>query len=113
MGGDFSQEQKNFIRDRGLANCISYLGKPDQDTLIKIYNAADCLLAPSTYEGFGLTILEAMRLIHLHMGLAVEPAGAVGVAALMAHKDRWRGKSIATVLCGGNMTPQQLKEWFC
>ena len=60
-----------------------------------------------------LTILEAMRLIHLHLGLAVEPAGAVGVAALMAHKDRWRGKSIATVLCGGNMTPQQLKEWFC
>ncbi|MEL7407582.1 MAG: glycosyltransferase, partial [Cyanobacteria bacterium J06558_2] len=28
--------------------------------LIKFYNAADVLVAPSLYEGFGLTILEAM-----------------------------------------------------
>ena len=60
VGADFNSEQKHFISDRGLDGCISYLGKPDEDTLIKIYNAADCLLAPSTYEGFGLTILEAM-----------------------------------------------------
>ncbi|MGK7899366.1 MAG: glycosyltransferase family 4 protein [Xenococcus sp. (in: cyanobacteria)] len=60
VGGDFSHEQKNFICDRGLDGYISYLGQPDENTLIDIYNAADCLLAPSTYEGFGLTILEAM-----------------------------------------------------
>ena len=60
VGSDFNQEQKKFIGDRGLDGCITYLGQPDADTLIKIYNAADCLLAPSTYEGFGLTILEAM-----------------------------------------------------
>lgn len=59
------------------------------------------------------TIVEAMRLIHLHLGLAIEPAGAVGVAALLANKDRWRGKRIATVLCGSNMTPKQLTKWFC
>ena len=59
------------------------------------------------------TIIEAMRLIHQHLGLAVEPAGAAGVAALLEDKARWRGKNIATVLCGSNMTPAQMKEWFC
>ncbi len=58
-------------------------------------------------------ILKAMRLIHLHLGLAIEPAGAAGLAALLANKDRWRGKRIGTVLCGSNMTPEQLKKWFC
>lgn len=58
------------------------------------------------------TIIKAMRLIHQHLGLAVEPAGAVGVAALLADKKRWRGKCVASVLCGNNMTPAQLKDWF-
>ncbi|PMB00055.1 glycosyl transferase group 1, partial [Fischerella thermalis CCMEE 5328] len=43
-----------------LTSCIKYLGKPDKNTLRQIYNAADILLAPSIYEGFGITILEAM-----------------------------------------------------
>ena len=60
VGADFNTEQKYFINNQGLDNDISYLGQPEEDTLIKIYNAGDCLLAPSTYEGFGLTILEAM-----------------------------------------------------
>ncbi|MEM8501868.1 MAG: glycosyltransferase family 1 protein [Cyanobacteria bacterium P01_D01_bin.1] len=59
-GADFTSEQKTFIASSGLAGCVRYLGKPDQSALIKIYNAAHVLIAPSTYEGFGLTILEAM-----------------------------------------------------
>lgn len=39
---------------------MTYLGKPDKCTLVQIYNAADILLSPSLYEGFGMTILEAM-----------------------------------------------------
>ncbi|MEL7332540.1 MAG: glycosyltransferase family 1 protein [Cyanobacteria bacterium J06560_2] len=59
-GADFSAEQTAFIEKNGIADKTRYLGKPDQETLIKIYNAADVLIAPSTYEGFGLTVLEAM-----------------------------------------------------
>jgi glycosyltransferase involved in cell wall biosynthesis len=39
---------------------IFNLGNPDKARLVQIYNAADVLLAPSLYEGFGLTIVEAM-----------------------------------------------------
>ena len=59
-GDDFTNDQKKFISDHELDDCISYLGKPSKKTLIQIYNAADLLVAPSTYEGFGITVLEAM-----------------------------------------------------
>ena len=45
---------------------IRYFGQPSLETLITIYNSADVLVSPSLYEGFGLTILEAMA-----CGLAV------------------------------------------
>jgi glycosyltransferase involved in cell wall biosynthesis len=60
IGDDFTLEQKQFIRDRALDKHITFLGKPDREALIRFYNAADVMLAPSLYEGFGLTILEAM-----------------------------------------------------
>jgi glycosyltransferase involved in cell wall biosynthesis len=59
-GEDFTEEQKLFIQNHHLGDCISYIGKPDKPSLVRIYNAADILLSPSLYEGFGLTILEAM-----------------------------------------------------
>ena len=60
IGDDFTIEQKQFIRDRTIDKHITFLGKPEREALIRFYNAADVLLAPSLYEGFGFTILEAM-----------------------------------------------------
>jgi len=59
-GDDFTADQKAFIRVHGLEKNITYLGKPKQEQLLQLYNAADILIAPSLYEGFGLTVLEAM-----------------------------------------------------
>ncbi len=60
VSADFTEEQKAFIRDRNLASCVSYLGKPTLPELVQLYGAADILVAPSLHEGFGLTLLEAM-----------------------------------------------------
>ena len=60
VGDDFIPEQKQFIKDNALEPYISFVGKPNLEGLIRFYNAADLLLAPSLYEGFGLTILETM-----------------------------------------------------
>jgi len=38
----------------------------------------------------------------------VEGAGAAGLAAIMANKDKFAGKSIGVVLCGGNIDPRLL-----
>lgn len=59
-----------------------------------------------------LTILEAMRLAHRHLGLVLEPSGAVGIAALLDNRQRFAGKRVATILCGSNLTLEQMKEWL-
>ncbi|MDF1506145.1 pyridoxal-phosphate dependent enzyme [Roseisolibacter sp. H3M3-2] len=57
-------------------------------------------------------VVEAMRLVHRHLGLVVEPAGAVGVAAALARPELVRGALAATPLCGGNLTPEQIDRWL-
>jgi threonine dehydratase len=57
------------------------------------------------------TILQAMRLVHQHLGLVLEPSGAVGIAALLAHP-QFKGQRVATILCGGNLTEEQMKAWL-
>jgi threonine dehydratase len=40
----------------------------------------------------------------------VEGAGGVGLAALMKHGDRFKGRSVGLILCGGNIEPLVLAE---
>lgn len=58
------------------------------------------------------TILNAMKLLHVHAGLVSEPSGAVGLAAIIENNQAFSGKTVATIICGGNVTEQQLKQWF-
>ena len=57
-------------------------------------------------------IIEAMRLLFAHTGLLIEPAGAAGIAMLLAHRNTFAGQQVATVLCGGNLTESQIREWI-
>ncbi len=57
-------------------------------------------------------IVAAMRLLLLHTGIAVEPAGAAGIAALRAFGLRFRGKRVLSVLCGSNLTEAQMSRWL-
>nr|WP_297352384.1 pyridoxal-phosphate dependent enzyme [uncultured Caldimonas sp.] len=58
------------------------------------------------------TVVEAMRTLFRHAGVLVEPAGAVGVATLLAGRARWQGARVATVLCGSNLTAEQIERWL-
>ncbi len=60
VSADFNDEQKAFIHSQQIEPYIRYLGNPDNATLVRLYSAADILVAPSLHEGFGLTLLEAM-----------------------------------------------------
>jgi threonine dehydratase len=57
-------------------------------------------------------MIAAMKLAHRHVGLVLEPSGAAGIAALLSHSERFRGRTVATVLCGGNLAPEQVKAWL-
>lgn len=58
------------------------------------------------------SILRAMRFCHEHFGLVVEPAGAAGVGAALEHAGCVQGKTIATVLCGGSLTREQITRYL-
>jgi threonine dehydratase len=58
------------------------------------------------------TMLRAMRLAHRHLGLVLEPSGAAGIAALLTYPGRFAGRTVAVVLCGGNLTPEQMATWL-
>ncbi|MEN9869037.1 MAG: hypothetical protein RLZZ171_20 [Cyanobacteriota bacterium] len=60
VGGDLYPEQEQYIAANNLGEHITLVSNPEPQTLINFYNAADVLVAPSLYEGFGLTVLEAM-----------------------------------------------------
>lgn len=57
-------------------------------------------------------MIEAIGLVHRHLGLVVEPSGVAAVSALMQHRDRFAGQRVATILCGGNLTPEQMSDWL-
>jgi threonine dehydratase len=56
-------------------------------------------------------IERAMRVTFEHAGLVVEPAGVVGIAALLDHP-ALRTSRAATVLCGSNLTAEQVARWL-
>jgi threonine dehydratase len=51
-------------------------------------------------------ILAAMRLLKERRGWEVEGSAGVALAAFLRLRDEYRGRSIAVVLCGGNVTPE-------
>ena len=59
-----------------------------------------------------VAMMEGLRLAHRHLGLVLEPSGAAGLAAMLSHAERFRGRTVATVLCGGNVTAEQMERWL-
>ena len=53
-------------------------------------------------------IVAAMELIWTRTKLVVEPSGAVGVAAVLAHRSRFAGRRVVVVLTGGNVDVRNL-----
>jgi threonine dehydratase len=58
------------------------------------------------------TMIAAMRLAHHELGLVLEPSGAVGLAALLAHGEQFRSKRVGVVLTGGNLTADHARLWL-
>ncbi|MDP2894011.1 MAG: glycosyltransferase family 1 protein, partial [Sulfurimonas sp.] len=58
-GKEFDDSEKMMMRD--IQNRVFYFNNVGGDRLNVLYNNALCLLYPSSYEGFGIPIAEAMR----------------------------------------------------
>jgi glycosyltransferase involved in cell wall biosynthesis len=56
----FTPKVREAARKSGYADRIHFTGFVTDPDLLELYNACDCFVFPSFYEGFGLPILEAM-----------------------------------------------------
>ncbi|TYK51342.1 threonine ammonia-lyase [Actinomadura decatromicini] len=57
------------------------------------------------------SIIEGMRLLLDHAGLVVEPSAALGVAAVLEDRDRFAGRHVAAIVCGGNVDMDAYRQW--
>ena len=53
-------ETRALIGQLHLSDHVRWIDSPNDEDLVVLYNAAAVLVLPSYYEGFGLTVLEAM-----------------------------------------------------
>jgi glycosyltransferase involved in cell wall biosynthesis len=56
----FAPQVREAARKSRVADRILFTGFVEDDDLLRLYNACDCFVFPSFYEGFGIPILEAM-----------------------------------------------------
>ena len=57
-------------------------------------------------------IIAAMKLLFHKAGIVTEPSGAAGVAAILSRPEHFRGRRVATIICGGNITDRQVQTWL-
>ncbi len=58
-----------------------------------------------------VSIIAGMRLLLEHAGLVVEPAAALGIAAIIEDRDRFAGRHVATIVCGSNVDLDAYRQW--
>ena len=58
--GWLSNIYSQIIEDLGIEKDVKFLGYVEGDDLNKLFDGADLFVMPSLYEGFGVTVLEAM-----------------------------------------------------
>jgi threonine dehydratase len=83
------------------------VGTPFEEAVTDLTDLIDdVLLVPDS------SLIAAMKLAHKDLGVVLEPAGAAGLAAVLDHREQFRGRLVATVLTGGNVSPASMQEWF-
>lgn len=58
------------------------------------------------------SIVAGMRMLLEHAGLVAEPSAALGVAAVLEDRDRFAGRHVVTVICGGNVDVDAYRRWI-
>ena len=90
VGGDkqFVPAEQMLIAEKGLEGCVRHLRRLTDEELALAYNTALAFVYPSTYEGFGLPLLEAMACgVPVIASSAASIPEVAGDAALFFHPD--------------------------
>ncbi len=89
-GGELTQAEKNILENH-IPGRYNWLGRLSDEELNLAYNRAHALLYPSSYEGFGIPIIEAMRagcpVVAVNVSSIPEVAGNAAILTEYANAD--------------------------
>jgi glycosyltransferase involved in cell wall biosynthesis len=74
--GGMEEWAKNFIREKGLGDYVSWMGNVSDQTLASLYESSDCVVIPSRSESIPLVFSEALR---FNKDLIVTDVGDMGM----------------------------------
>jgi glycosyltransferase involved in cell wall biosynthesis len=58
--GSWLEKMKTLVGQLRLEGTVTFLGFVPDDQLNNLYNQVQCLVVPSVFEGFGITVIEAL-----------------------------------------------------
>jgi glycosyltransferase involved in cell wall biosynthesis len=58
--GGYLDKMKSLVSRLNLENNVTFLGFVPDEELNGLYNRAQCVVVPSIFEGFGITVIEAL-----------------------------------------------------
>lgn len=91
---------QRLAADLGVADLVTFPGKVDEDTKIRLLQECSVYVQPSQYEGFGLAILEAMScgapVVTRRVGAVPEVVGNAGI--YVEHDSQSLAEGIIAVL---------------
>ncbi|HEY4743389.1 MAG TPA: glycosyltransferase family 4 protein [Desulfuromonadaceae bacterium] len=58
--GAYLERMKSLVGRLGLEGNVTFLGFVPDEQLNELYNRAQCVVVPSVFEGFGITVIEAL-----------------------------------------------------
>ncbi|KDC54829.1 glycosyltransferase family 4 protein [Pseudoalteromonas sp. S3431] len=86
-GGKLSDEEVQLLESK-IPGRYKWLGRLTDEELNQVYNRAHCLFYPSSYEGFGIPVIEAMRsgcpVIAVNVSSIPEVAGSAAILTKQA-----------------------------
>ena len=100
------RQAQEFERTETIADGIE-VQSPYPEAVADLIGLADDILLVDD-----AALILAMQQAHRELGVVLEPAGAAGLAALNTHRARFKGQLTATILTGGNITPEQMRQWL-
>jgi threonine dehydratase len=101
-----ARQAQELGRTETIADGIA-VQSPYPEAVADLVGLADDILLVEDH-----TLVLAMQQAHRELGVVLEPSGAAGLAALVTYRERFKGQLIGTILTGGNVTAEQMREWL-